>query len=71
MLKVGVRPKAAARARNSAMRSAVGASGSPNMANTSQCFDPMASAPSDEPPKNKSGCGFWNGWMSDLAPRTL
>ncbi len=53
------------------MRSAVGASGSPNMANTSQCLAPMASAPSDEPPKNSSGCGFWNGWMSDLAPRTL
>ena len=71
MLKVGVRPWTAARARNSAIRWAVAASGSPNMANTSQCLAPIASAPSDEPPKNSGGCGFWNGCTSDLAPRTL
>lgn len=45
------------------------ASGSPNTANTSQC-PAHRRAPSDEPSKNRSGCGFWNGWMSDFAPHT-
>ena len=50
----------------SATRCAVAASGSPNIANTSQCLAPIANAPSDEPPKNNGGCGFWNGCTSDL-----
>ena len=55
MLKVGDRPYWEACVRNSAMRRAVAARGSPNIAKTSQCLEPIASAPSDEPPKNSGG----------------
>jgi hypothetical protein len=57
MLKPTLRPKAAARRRKSWIRSRVSFSGSPKIANTSQCLAPISSAPSDEPPKNSGGQG--------------
>ena len=54
-LKRGVRPNGWVIRRNWAMRSAVSASGSPNIAKASQCCAPISIAPGEEPPKNSGG----------------